>query len=82
VPQGSAHAPDPEAELVIDLEADDPPDVVEGDEIDLARYVVEHLALDIDPFPRKPGVEFEPPAPTAEISPFAALRRLKETDER
>lgn len=82
VPQGSPHAPDPEAELVIDLEADDPPDVVESDTVDLAHYVVEHLALDIDPFPRKPGVEFEPPTPTAEISPFAALRRLKETDER
>lgn len=81
VPPGSLHAPDPEAEITIDIEADDPPDVLEGDDIDLAHYVVEHLSLDVDPFPRKPGVEFEPPQDNAELSPFAVLRQLHKPEQ-
>jgi hypothetical protein len=77
VPNGSVHAPDPEAEVVIDLEADDPPDVLDGDSVDLGLYVVEHLALDIDPFPRRPGAVFEAPPALPETSPFAALKALK-----
>jgi hypothetical protein len=77
LPEGSAHAPSPEAEVSLDPDADDPPDVLEDDEIDLAAYVVEHLALAIDPFPRKPGAEFEPPTDDADLSPFAVLRALK-----
>ena len=42
----------------------------------MSGYVVEHLALELDPFPRKPGAVFvQPPEPT-EISPFAALKAL------
>ena len=78
-PQGSDLLPDPEAEIPLDLEADDPPELLEGDEIDLGGYVVEHLALEIDPFPRKPGVVFEPPADTEERSPFAVLKRLTDS---
>ena len=80
VPAGSVHAPDPAEEVVIDLEADDPPDVLESDLIDLGAYVVEHLALEIDPFPRKPDATFEPPEPTVETSPFAVLRGLRPKD--
>ncbi len=68
-------------EIVIDLEADDPPDLVEDGVIDLGGYVVEHLALELDPFPRKPGAEFEPPESEAEPSPFAVLARLKPNGE-
>lgn len=75
LPAGSPNLPSEDAE--IDLEADDPPDALEGEEIDLAAYVVEHLALEIDPFPRKQGVVFEAPQPQAEASPFAALKDLK-----
>lgn len=78
VPAYSPHAPDPAAEMVIDLETQDPPDVLEGDQIDLAAYVVEDLALEIDPFPRKPGAEFQPPVETVELSPFAVLRKLRD----
>ena len=46
--------------------------MLEGDAIDLAAYVVEHLALEIDPFPRKPGVEFDY---TPDPEPDIALRR-------
>lgn len=80
VPAGSPNAPaDSEGgEVEMDLEAPDPPDVLSSDDIDLAGYLVEHLALEIDPFPRKPGAEFdyEPDAP--EESPFAVLKRLKD----
>ena len=80
VPAGSPNAPaDSEGgEVEMDLEAPDPPDVLSSDDLDLAGYLVEHLALDIDPFPRKPGAEFdyEPDAP--EESPFAVLKRLKD----
>lgn len=74
----SQQAPQDEGgELALDPEADDPPDVLESDMIDVSGYVVEHLALELDPFPRKPGAVFEPQQPTAEISPFAALKTLK-----
>jgi len=79
LPAGSPNAPaqDEGGELALDLDAPDPPDVLEGEEVDVARYLVEHLALEVDPFPRKPGAEFDyvPDAPTD--SPFAALAALK-----
>ena len=49
-----------------------------GDAVDLAAYVAEHLALEIDPFARKPGAEFEYAPPADEASPFAALQKLKD----
>ncbi|MBU4434218.1 MAG: DUF177 domain-containing protein [Alphaproteobacteria bacterium] len=74
----SYEAPQEEGgELALDPEADDPPDILEGDMVDVSGYVLEHLALELDPFPRKPGAVFEPPEPTAEISPFSALKTLK-----
>lgn len=79
-PEGSAHVLPAESEVEIDIDADDPPDVLESDVIDLGGYVVEHLALEIDPFPRKPGAVFEPPEPLPESSPFAALLKLKSRD--
>jgi uncharacterized metal-binding protein YceD (DUF177 family) len=70
-PAESAH------EVVVTLEDEDPPDLIEGGVVDLGAYVVEHLALALDPFPRKPGAVFEPPAQESEPSPFAVLARLK-----
>lgn len=80
VPRGSVHAPGPDAEIVVDLDTDDPPDVLDTDLIDLGGYVVEHLALEVDPFPRKPDVVFEAPDAPVERSPFAVLRGLKPDD--
>jgi len=78
VPAGSPQAPAATGgELEFDPEAPDPPDVLEGDAIDLAAYVVEHLALEIDPFARKPGVEFDYAPPDEPESPFAVLKKLK-----
>jgi uncharacterized metal-binding protein YceD (DUF177 family) len=78
VPAGSPQAPEPTGgEVDYDPDAPDPPDLLETDAIDLAAYVVEHLALEIDPFARKPGAEFDhTPEPEPE-SPFAVLKKLK-----
>lgn len=81
LPTGSPNAPASDSEIEIDPDADDPPDVLEDETLDLTGYVFEHLALDLDPFPRKPGAEFTPPQETAEISPFAVLKGLKTKDE-
>lgn len=80
VPAGSPNAPAESTggEIEMDLDAPDPPDVLTTDEIDLAGYVVEHLALEIDPFPRKPGAEFDYTPDAPEESPFAVLKRLKD----
>jgi hypothetical protein len=78
VPEGSAHAPDPNiVEIALDLESDDPPDVIIGQTLDLVHYVLEDLSLSLDPFPRKPGAVFIAPEPAVEVSPFAILRQLK-----
>jgi uncharacterized metal-binding protein YceD (DUF177 family) len=78
VPEGSqALQTTEDHELELDLEADDPPDMLTSDQLDLGAYVVEDLSLAVDPFPRKPGAEFEAPDMGGEISPFAVLAKLK-----
>ncbi|MDG2527969.1 YceD family protein [Caulobacter endophyticus] len=78
LPANSEHAPQDEGgELGLDPEGDDPPDVLEGETIDVSEYVIEHLALELDPFPRKPGAVFVQPPEPVELSPFAALKGLK-----
>lgn len=77
VPAGSPNAAAVEGgEVALDPEGDDPPDVLDGDAVDLAAYVLEHLALELDPFPRKPGATFAYASTEVETSPFAALRDL------
>jgi len=78
VPTGSKNAPrGVEAELVLAPDADDPPDEVSGETIDLAACLTEQLALALSPFSRKPGAVFEPLTPRVDPSPFAVLERLK-----
>lgn len=73
--------PDPDSgEIVITLD-DESPDVVENGQVDLGQYAVEQLALQLDPFPRKPGAEFVQPPEPEEISPFAVLKQLRPRDE-
>jgi len=69
--------PESSADHELGLDSYDPPDVAEEGVVDLGAYVVEHLALELDPFPRKPGAAFEPPAAEVEPSPFAALAKLR-----
>jgi uncharacterized metal-binding protein YceD (DUF177 family) len=78
VPADSPQAPQANGgELEYDPDAPDPPDVLAGDAIDLAGYVVEYLSLEIDPFARKPGVAFDYAPPDEPESPFAVLKKLK-----
>jgi uncharacterized metal-binding protein YceD (DUF177 family) len=61
-------------------DAGDLPDPIVDGKIDLGALAAEFLALGLDPYPKKPGVAFEPPATAAEDgqdSPFAVLRKLK-----
>lgn len=78
-----------DGEIEIDLEALDPPDLVVDGVVDLGAVICEELALSLDPFPRKPGVEFQGGETEAgeqdegekEPSPFAALEALKSRQE-
>ena len=53
-------------------------DAIDVDTVDLAAMVIEHLALEIDPFPRKPGAEFDFKPAEEETSPFAVLKKLQQ----
>jgi uncharacterized protein len=65
-------------EVDVDPEAEDPPERLEGDVVDVGAIVLEHFALGIDPYPRAPGAVFEPAEEEDEPSPFAALAPLKD----
>lgn len=59
----------------------DPPDEIVDGRIDVGALVAEFLTLGVDPYPRKPGAVFEPPAEDpAAASPFAGLSRLKDKE--
>lgn len=77
-----------DGEIEIELETLDPPDVMIDGVIDLGQLICEQLALTIDPFPRKPGVEFVPEnsddagdEQDEKPSPFAVLAKLKQDPE-
>jgi len=77
LPDGSPNAPAEPEDAVLDPDAEDPPDLIEGDQIDLGALVVEQLALEIDPFPRKPGAVFDAGPEENPPSPFAVLKDFK-----
>jgi uncharacterized metal-binding protein YceD (DUF177 family) len=56
----------------------DPPEAIVNGIIDLGRLATDALFLAVDPYPRKPGVVFEPEvtAPDPEDHPFAVLKAL------
>jgi len=61
---------------------EDAPDELIDGKIDLGALASEFLALALDPYPRKPGVAFEPPAQGNEReSPFSRLRALGDNEE-
>jgi uncharacterized metal-binding protein YceD (DUF177 family) len=68
-------------EIVIDLD-DEIPDFYEGGTIDVGAIAAEFFVLGLDPYPRKPGIAFDPlPDPDkAAVSPFAKLAVLKRPD--
>jgi hypothetical protein len=62
----------------------DAPDPIVDGRIDLGALVEEFLVLNLNPYPRKPGVRFEGAefsgAPDEAASPFAMLKKLKDGD--
>lgn len=83
-PEGEQYKPGQEIQL--DVEAADPPEPFGVDGmVDVGEAVAEHLALALDPFPRKPGAEVTVPKgvelggpDTLPNTPFSALSALKE----
>ena len=81
-------------EECLDLDTEEPFDLVVDDLIDVGEAIAEELALSLDPFPRKPGISFTDYSsgpdgtaadssagavnPRAAAGPFAALQRLKD----
>ncbi|GAC1042614.1 YceD family protein [Rhizobium sp. No.120] len=85
VPEDSklARAPSVDAgEMILDPDGPDLPETFTGDTIDAGAVVAEFAALAIDPYPRKPGVEFEAHIEDTgeddrKPSPFAVLKDWK-----
>ena len=60
------------------FEPGEPPEHLSDGTADLGAIAAEFLLLGIDPYPRKPGAEFAPPAQeSAAESPFAVLAKLR-----
>ena len=80
-------AVDVPAELEFDVDDVDPPEALQGSEIDLGELIAQHLAVSLDPYPRKPGAQTpvwksaaggDPPEAD---SPFAILENLRKNGE-
>lgn len=61
---------------------DEVPEEIDSPHYDVAGPLLEEFTLALDPYPRAPGVEFEPPPGAADAeptreNPFAVLKSLK-----
>lgn len=70
-------------EIEVDIDAEDPPEPILGSTVDLGVLTTEFIAVGLDPYPRKPGVEFTPfieddGSEDEAESPFAGLAALKD----
>jgi hypothetical protein len=66
------------AEPPTEMHEYEPPDEIVNGHIDLGALTAEFVALGLDPYPRKPGVDFSFEDPSGRPdSPFAALGKLK-----
>jgi uncharacterized metal-binding protein YceD (DUF177 family) len=71
--------------MVTDTSEDDA-DIIENGEVDLGELVAEAMALELDPYPRKPGEAFDeiiedaPDEIADKVSPFAKLQKIAEND--
>jgi uncharacterized metal-binding protein YceD (DUF177 family) len=73
---------DGNGEMFLDPEGPDLPDTFTGDTIDVGAVAAEFAALAIDPYPRKPGLDFVDRIESDETldkkpSPFAVLQGFK-----
>jgi uncharacterized metal-binding protein YceD (DUF177 family) len=60
-------------------DGEDAPEVISSTLLDVAAPVLEEVSLALDPYPRAPGVSFEPPKDeeAGKENPFAVLAKLK-----
>lgn len=67
------------AEVVVDSLEEEGPEEIESLHYDLAAPLLEEFVLVLEPYPRRPGVAFEPAGDGLEPpeSPFAVLKGLK-----
>lgn len=71
-----------DVEIVVDPDAEeDLPEPLVGGRIDIGELTAQHLSLALDPYPRRPGVEFtdhveDDGSADEGANPFAALARL------
>jgi hypothetical protein len=65
-------------DLVLDSDQEEGPEEIDSLHLDLAGPVLEEFVLSLDPYPRRPGVEFAPESPDSapRESPFAVLKGL------
>ena len=71
-----------DTETIEFTEDDDLPEPLVDGRVDLGAAVCEHLALALDPWPRRPDAEMPAAATSDETpNPFAVLERLKRNDE-
>lgn len=89
LPEGEGGLPKPAPELDIGHDETDPPEPFTGKSVDLGALVVEHLALGLDPYPRKAGIDYvviadeeegagaDEDVPASATSPFSVLKALK-----
>jgi uncharacterized metal-binding protein YceD (DUF177 family) len=66
-------------EVVLDSLEEEGPEQISSLYYDLAAPALEEFVLSLEPYPRRPGVEFAPPSDgfQAPESPFAVLKSLK-----
>lgn len=71
----------PEGDVALDLDAEDPPEPMNLVEAELGEIIAQELALVLDPYPRLEGEEFEggddADSDDTRENPFAVLARLK-----
>lgn len=74
-------------ELDLSPWAEELPEPLEGDVIDIGETVAQFLSLALDPYPRRQGIEFTPAdypglaADSAKNGPFAALATLRKNGQ-
>jgi hypothetical protein len=67
------------ADVVLDTAEEEGPEEIQSLHVDLAAPMLEEFALSLEPYPRRPGVEFTPETGASDLpeSPFAVLKGLK-----
>jgi hypothetical protein len=79
----SATAHDKTLADTVDDGGEELPELLKDGSVDLGALAVEFLLLGLDPYPRKPDVEFiAPQVENAASGPFAALAKLKPSPKR